>query len=159
MKFYGGVLGSASNEWLDFGSDPDHDMAFLAGLRSPSAWNKMTVCGYLVVKERRMAIWMNTETFSYLNSLADEVKILQRVNDPMTFMEVCTLWVLLNQWITGFISIRDFGDHGMDHGLHGKDSVGSHYPSNAMKPYVSGDPIRPRCREEGLFDPSWQWDM
>ena len=29
MKFYGGVRGSKSNNWLYFGSDPDHDPALV----------------------------------------------------------------------------------------------------------------------------------
>ena len=70
MKFYGRVQCGNRTKWLDFESDPDHNPALLEvcalrvlGIRCLSVdmwWRRcfeyiVTVCGYLVVKERH---WM-----------------------------------------------------------------------------------------------------
>ena len=40
MKFYGRVWGGQRNKWLDFGSDPDHDLALaeVCALRVFGIW-------------------------------------------------------------------------------------------------------------------------
>ena len=61
MKLNGGVWSGKRNTWLNFGSNPDLDLAFA------ECWalSMMTVFCYLMAKEgHRMAIWMNQETLS-----------------------------------------------------------------------------------------------
>ena len=60
MKCYEKVRGGKRNKQLNFGGKVVHD-------KHLSAWNMITVCGYLVAeKHLHMAIWMNMEIFFYL---------------------------------------------------------------------------------------------
>ena len=104
MKFHGGVQGGLKEQVIKFlvviqisGSRPGLGRS----LRSPSAWNMMTVCGYLVAKEHhRMHDYPNCESglMGAISCLVRDLHSLSAAAAVVVIVVVAAVVLLLCQF-------------------------------------------------------------